>query len=182
MFTGRGALGRGLQTLDDERQVRQEQSSPKRPVAVAQPSPGDEVNTRRQEATSAPFGRGIARRPQQVAQSSERSDTVTTTSETGSQVSSASFGRGIARRPQQVAQSSERSDTVTTTLETGSQQVPSASFGRGMRRTMSTSESEMEVSVASSQSGRRATTLEDRLRRMDMSDQLVEEKGTYGEE
>ena len=181
MFTGRGTLGRGLQMLADERQVRQEQSSPKRPVAVVQPPPGDEVGIRRQEPTSAPFGRGITRRSQQVAQSSERSDTVTTTSETGSQVSSASFGRGIARRPQQVAQSSERSDTVTTTLETGSQ-LPSASFGRGMRRTVSTSESEMEVSAASSQSGRRATTLEDKLRRIDMSDQLVEEKGTYGEE
>ena len=145
MFTGRGTLGRGLQMLADERQVRQEQSSPKRPVAVVQPASGDEVGIRRQEPTSAPFG------------------------------------RGITRRSQQVAQSSERSDTVTTTLETGSQ-LPSASFGRGIRRTVSTSESEMEVSAASSQSGRRATTLEDKLRRMDMSDQLVEEKGTYGEE
>ena len=182
MFTGRRTLGRGLQVLADERQVRQEQSSPKRPVPVVQPSPGDEVGIRRQEPTFAPFGRGITRRSQKVAQSRERSDTVATTLETGSQVSSASFGRGIASRPQQVAQSSERSDTVTTTLETGSQQVPSASFGRGMRRTVSISESEMEVSAASSQSGRRATTLKDRLRRMDMSDQLVEEKGTYGEE
>ena len=148
MFTGRGTLGRGLQMPADERQVRQEQSSPKRPVAAVQPSPGNEVvYSRRQEPTSSPLGRGITRR--QVAQ---------------------------------VAQTSERSDFARTTSETGSQQMPSAPFGRGFARTASTSESEIEVSASSSQRQRRATTLEDRLRRMDISDQLVEERGTYGEE
>ena len=154
----------------------------------------EEPQTRQEQASQqqpkpTPFGRGIARRAQQVESDTESA----ASSQTESQARPASspFGRGIARRAQQTESPSSVS-TVERERTGGRQQVQtSAPFGRGIARraqesqasAMRTpSETEMEGSAASSQTGRRVTTLEERFSRMDVSDELVEERGTYGEE
>ena len=145
-FTGRGILGRGLKMSIDERQVHQEQSSPKRPVL--QPSPGDKGRSEQFAQHMATAGRGIGRGAQQAKAHSSASETeVEGSAPSGSQQGAAPFGRGSARRAQvEYAQSP----------------------------------SEMEASAASSETGRRPTSLEERFRRMDLSDELVEERGSSG--